>query len=220
MPTRPSITIPPLGTREDPIDIRSPTDSEVSVQSTPSEFGSWGNDAKTTQSRTPVAPPVKRGPPSAAQPSAPVRIAGPSNPQLPYDQTSETLSQQLNEQSAAAIEATERLRKRINLSVVVGGKIILNARQKLTRAKMFDLEMSEAKGGMIFDYDDSDMMLGLLCRIHDSKQIQGRSEPTLIVVPSEGHFDKWTRAAQDLSDKFRGNTLIYRGRERTSSKRF
>ncbi|KAG8910527.1 hypothetical protein FRC01_006283, partial [Tulasnella sp. 417] len=149
MPTRPSIRIPPLGTREDPIDIRSPTDSEVSVQSTQSEFGSWGNDAETTQSR---APPVKRAPPPAAQPSAPVQIAGPSNPQLPYGQTSEALSQQLNEQSAAAIAATEQFRKRINLSVVVGGKIILNARQKLTRTKMFDLEMSEAKGGMIFDY--------------------------------------------------------------------
>ncbi|KAG8937481.1 hypothetical protein FRC00_005087 [Tulasnella sp. 408] len=129
------------------------------------------------------------------------------------DQSSEGSVPQLDE------EAIERLRTKINSSIVVGTRTVLNSRQRRTRAKMFDLEMSEAKGGLVFDHDETSIIFGLLCRIYDSRRIQGEEGPTLIVVPSKAHFDKWGRAARDLSEEFNlHNILIYHGRNRSPGK--
>ncbi|KAG8910526.1 hypothetical protein FRC01_006282, partial [Tulasnella sp. 417] len=133
------------------------------------------------------------------------------------NQGDEGLDQPLNEKPAAAAASVDQLRKKINSSIVVGGKMVLNTRQKLTRTRLFNLEMSEAKGGMIFDYDESSMILGLLCRIHDSRQIQGEERPTLIVVQSEEKFEKWTEAARNFS---LNNVLVYHGRKRSPAAPF
>ncbi|KAG8918670.1 hypothetical protein FRC01_001730, partial [Tulasnella sp. 417] len=198
MTTRPSLALR-LRTTPNSIDSRRPTESVGSVRSTPSEFSAWATYPSPVRFRRRVAP----------QAAGSLPIAGPSNlhprgegTDQGSNQTSDEGSDQSDgegvdqEEPAAAIEAIERLRKKINSSVVLGGNIVLNARQKLIRTKMFDLEMSEAKGGMIFDYNESEMILGLICRIHDSRQIQGESGPTLIVVPGEGYFEKWMSAAR------------------------
>ncbi|KAG8923102.1 hypothetical protein FRC01_013211 [Tulasnella sp. 417] len=230
MPTRPSLALR-LRTLSNSIDSLRTTESVGSFRSTPSEFSAWATYPSTVRFRPRVAPQV----------ASPLPIASPSNLHPPeqdtgegsnqssdggsdqsdgeeVDQDDEGPNEQLdNEDPAATIAAIEQHRKKINSSVVVGGNIVLSARQKLTRTKMFDLEMSEAKGGMVFDYDDSDMILGLLCRIHDSEQIQSEAGPTLIVVPTEGYFEKWTSAAQAVSNGFLGNVLIYHGRKRSSA---
>ncbi|KIO20077.1 hypothetical protein M407DRAFT_30274 [Tulasnella calospora MUT 4182] len=231
MPTRPSLTIPPLGTRANPYDIRSPTEFGGSLRSTPSEFSAWGVYPETVRFRTRVAPL------QSTQAAAPVPVAGPSNSQPPNnhagegsnqssdedsdqsngdegDQNGEGLGEQLDQGPAA----TNEHRRRINSRIVVGGRMVLDHRQKWTRTKLFDLEMSEAKGGMIFDYDDSSMILGLLCRIHDSEKIQREPGSTLIVVSGEGHFEKWEKAARAFSDRFVENILIYHGPKRSPGK--
>ncbi|KAG8913841.1 hypothetical protein FRC01_004353, partial [Tulasnella sp. 417] len=48
--------------------------------------------------------------------------------------------------------ANEQVRRRINSSIVVGSRMVLDARQKSARTRMFNLERSEARGGMVFDY--------------------------------------------------------------------
>ncbi|KIO20071.1 hypothetical protein M407DRAFT_30268 [Tulasnella calospora MUT 4182] len=209
----------PLGTAANPYGIRSPTELGGSVRSTPSEFSAWATYPETVQFR------------------APLPIAGPSNLQAldnyagegsnqssdedsdqsnggEGDQNSEGSGQQLDQEPAA----TEIHRRKINSTIVVGGKIELTPRQKWTRTKMFDLEMSEARGGMVFDYDDSSMILGLLCRIHDSRQIQGEQGSTLIVVSGEEELEKWTKAARHFSVGFLNNILIYHGRKRWEGK--
>lgn len=102
------------------------------------------------------------------QSAASVPIAGPSNP-VPLihnnsegeDQSSDEGSDQSDnhddQSSGGSVpqldeEEIEELRGRINSSIVVGTRTVLTSRQKWTRTKMFDLEMSEAKGGLIFDY--------------------------------------------------------------------
>lgn len=48
--------------------------------------------------------------------------------------------------------ALEAIKEKLNSCIVVGAKKALNAHQKLARRRTFDLERSEAQGGMIFDY--------------------------------------------------------------------
>lgn len=119
-------------------------------------FSAWGSDR--VRVRNPQAPPRGR-----AQAAASVPIAGPSNRPPLDDYADEDLHQssddEINQgggglgqpvnQRGAAIN---QFRRRINSSIVVGGNVELNARQKLNRVKLFKLEMSEAQGGMIFDY--------------------------------------------------------------------
>ncbi|KAG9023169.1 hypothetical protein FS837_005933 [Tulasnella sp. UAMH 9824] len=129
------------------------------------------------------------------------------------DQSSEGSVPQLDE------EAIEELCRKINSSIIVGTRTRLNPRQKWTRTKMFDLEMSEARGGLIFDYDESSIIFGLICHIYDSRQIQGEEGPTLIVVPKKERFDKWRRTARDFSEEFNlHNILIYHGPKRSPGK--
>ncbi|KAG8914919.1 hypothetical protein FRC00_009650 [Tulasnella sp. 408] len=210
------------GTRENPFDLSSPIESSGSVPNPPSGFSTWTSDIVRVQ--TPQVP---------LQPAASAPIAGPSNQPPPGDHNREgsdqigynepvqnnddemdldggDLGQQLDE------EAIEELRRKINSSIVVGTRTVLNSRQRWTRTKMFDLEMSEAKGGLVFDHDEPSIIFGLICRIHDSRRIQEEEGPTLIVVPSETHFNKWGTAARDFSDQFNlHNILIYHGRNRS-----
>ncbi|KAG8913745.1 hypothetical protein FRC00_001711 [Tulasnella sp. 408] len=179
--------MPGSGTRENPYDLSSPIESGGSIPNPPSDFSAWASDI--VRVRTPQAP---------LQAAASVPIAGPSNRPPPgyhnrersdqigddeRDQNNDDemgqdggdLDQQLDQEEAAI----NQLRRKINSSIVVGGNMALNARQRSNRIKLFNLEMSDAKGGMIFDYDDSEMIVGLLCRIHDSRHIQGEEGATL-----------------------------------------
>ncbi|KAG8918671.1 hypothetical protein FRC01_001731 [Tulasnella sp. 417] len=259
----------PLGTAENPFDIRSPTEYSDSSRSTPSEFSAWDTYPSTVRIRR--RRPPQTGPPPGPQPAAAasVNIAGPSSLQRtdnhgrearyqssgegteqsgegsnqareedwvnvqqsdkdPYQSSGDNAGQSDDEQGAEQqlVEPNpeiEEFRRKMNSSIVVGAKMVISAGQKLARTRMFDLEMSEANGGMIFDYDEYSTIVGLLCRIHDSKWIQGEGlggGPTLIVVPSEAHFEKWSRAAEDFSDRFLGKILVHHGRWRNAEEPF
>ncbi|KAG8914920.1 hypothetical protein FRC00_009651 [Tulasnella sp. 408] len=108
--------------------------------------------------RNPQAHPRRR---TQAAASAP--IAGPSNRPPPGDHANEDLAQSSDDEMSQGggglgqplhqrEAAINRFRRKINSSIVAGGKMELNALQRFNRRKMFDLEMSEAKGGMVFDY--------------------------------------------------------------------
>lgn len=78
-----------------------------------------------------------------------------SSDEDPDPRSDEDLDQGTGEEENEAPDpeaVLEAIRERINSCIVVNAKKTLNAHQKLTRRKTFDLEKSEAKGGMIFDY--------------------------------------------------------------------
>ncbi|KAG8913743.1 hypothetical protein FRC00_001709 [Tulasnella sp. 408] len=225
MSTRLSLSMALLGTAANLDDIRSPTESGGSLRSTPSEFSAWDTYPETAVGLVRIASPLDAQPPDDhTSEGSNLRSDDGSDESTDagfdrsngdeVDWSSEGSGHQLDQELAA----TNSLRNKINSSIVIGQRMVLNAHQRLTRTRMFDLEMSEAKGGMVFDYDESRMILGFLCRIQDSRRIQGEAGPTLIVAPSEGQLEKWARAARDFSDEFNRHTvLIYHGRRRTLS---
>ncbi|KAG8923104.1 hypothetical protein FRC01_013213, partial [Tulasnella sp. 417] len=76
----------------------------------------------------------------------------------PYQSSGDEAGQSDDEQGAeqelvVLDPEIEGFRRKMNSSIVVGAKVILSPGQKLARIRMFDLEMSEANGGMIFDYE-------------------------------------------------------------------
>ncbi|KAG8974253.1 hypothetical protein FRC05_007677 [Tulasnella sp. 425] len=145
------------------------------------------------------------------------QTSGDDSSQTSDDDSNQSAGEEEDEERARALEA---IQEKLNSCIVVGAKKALTAHQKLVRRETFDLERSEARGGMIFDYDHDSMVIELLCRIHDSSVIQGEAGPTLIVVSNEREIAKWTVAARDFSDRFQNSMLIYHGPKRSAAAPF
>lgn len=78
-----------------------------------------------------------------------------NNDDDPVPNSDEDPDQNIGEEDGPAVDteaALDDIHEKINSCIVVGARKELNAYQKLARRRTFDLEMSEAKGGMVFDY--------------------------------------------------------------------
>ncbi|KAG8923103.1 hypothetical protein FRC01_013212 [Tulasnella sp. 417] len=77
----------------------------------------------------------------------------PNSDENGYQGSADELGQGGDEEQELEDPEIEEFRKKMNSSIVVGTQRVLNTRERLDRTGMFDLEMSEARGGMIFDYE-------------------------------------------------------------------